>query len=119
MVWLAVRMGSDVVCPPTDADLDVILEFALTYDAYRRLADSPQALAPVISPIVNALEAGDGVPAWAGLDLLRGSLFYLQRRTHRWGDVPPDQEHHMRTLLTGIQTRSEGGPLHSDSQHGA
>ena len=108
-------MERDVVCPPTDADLYVILEFALTYDAYRRLADSPQALAPIISPIVDALAAGGGVPVWAGLDLLRGSLFYLQRRTHHWGDVPPDQEHHMRTLVTGIQTRSEGVPLHSDS----
>jgi hypothetical protein len=68
----------------------------------------------IVEPVLQPLEAGDPVPGWAGIDILRGTLFYLQRMTHHWEDVPPEQERQMRLLVAVIGQISLGGPLDAD-----
>ncbi len=81
-------MSSFVRCPPPGASVAELEEFALSYNAYRRLAGSPKRLLQVVRPVVRALDAGKPVPAWAELDLLRASLFYVHRRGHFAGPSP-------------------------------
>jgi hypothetical protein len=95
-------MSGTVSCPPADAPLQDLLDFALSYDGYQRLGADPAALRRVVEPILQGLETRETLPDWAGLDLLRGTLFFIQRQTHHWGDVPPEQERHMRCLVAAI-----------------
>jgi hypothetical protein len=95
-------MPDTVSCPHADAPLQDLLEFALSYDGYQRLAADAEALSRVVEPVLRELETGDTLPDWVGLDLLRGTLFFIQRQTHHWGDVPPEQERHMRRLVAAI-----------------
>ena len=88
--------------PEPNADLEQILRFALTYNGYRRLARDPNLLHGVIRPVLDAVDSRRGVPEWAGLDLLRGTLFHLQRSTHHVGHVSPDEEIQMRALAAAI-----------------
>jgi hypothetical protein len=37
--------------PASDCDFEEILEFAATYDGYRRIAESPETLSAVYQPI--------------------------------------------------------------------
>lgn len=101
-------------CPSPDADLGEILRFALTYDGYWRLSTGPEHLRPVIGPVLDSMDAGKGIPEWAGLDLLRGTLFFIQRMTHHWGDVPPEQETQMRSLVDAIGRLARDRPLVAD-----
>jgi hypothetical protein len=36
----------------------------------------------VLRPVIRQVEKGGTVPRWAGLDVLRGALFCLQRQAH-------------------------------------
>ncbi len=101
-------------CPAEDCSLGEILVFALTYNGYKRLGAGPEHLSPVVRPVLNYLESHGTPPPWAGLDLLRGTLFYIQRRTHHWGDVPPGQERHMRALVSSIRERAGSRVLVAD-----
>ena len=101
-------------CPSDRCDLAELLEFALTYNGYMRLANDPNTLERVVRPVLKALEAEKVPPDWAGIDLLRGTLFFMQRRTHHWGDVPADEERRMRVLLSHIASISCGAELSED-----
>jgi hypothetical protein len=102
-------------CPAADADLEGVLLFALSYNGYQRLAEDVEQLAGVVAPVLEHLEAHGAPPPWAGYDLLRGALFFLQRQSHHWGLVPPDQEARMRRLIDAIG-RSGGGPWEDDRE---
>jgi hypothetical protein len=91
-----------VSCPGADAPLDNLLGFAGSYDGYRRLGGDPSALQGIVEPVLRELETSETIPDWAGLDLLRGTLFFIARQTRLWGDVPPEQERHMRLLVAAI-----------------
>jgi hypothetical protein len=107
-------MSGTVSCPRADAPLQDLLDFALTYDGYHRLGTDPAALRRIVEPLLQELQTRETVPDWAGLDLLRGTLFFVQRQTHHWGDVPPEQEGHMRLLVAAIDRRALGRELPSD-----
>ncbi len=101
-------------CPEPTAELEEILSFALTYHGYRRLAHDPNLLYGIVSPVLDDMRSGGGIPEWAGLDLLRGALFYLQRSTHHEGYVPPEGERQMRTLVAAIGRLARHAPLVAD-----
>src|SRR4051812_47718815 len=103
-----------VDCPPEECAVSDLLEFALTYNGYERLAHDPEHLGRLVAPVVRELEKSGPPPDWAQLDLLRGTLFFLQRRTHHWGEVPPDEEQRMRTLVGRIREAARGAALSCD-----
>ena len=109
------RPGQASVPVPADScDLTELLDFALSYEGCMRLGDSPSRLEPVVAPVLRSLEDSGKPPEWAGIDLLRGALFYVQRMTHHWGDVPAREERQMRTLLAAIRTHARGADLVND-----
>ncbi len=61
------------------------IEWAHTYDAYARLAGSPQALATLLEPAWREYHQTGRVPDWCGVDLLRGWAFYITRADHHGG----------------------------------
>lgn len=101
-------------CPEPTAELEQILRFALTYHGYRRLAHDPNRLYGIVSPVLEDMNSGRGIPDWAGLDLLRGALFYLQRSAHHVGHVSGDDERQMRTLAAAIGRLARNAPLVAD-----
>lgn len=107
-------MSDWIECPPVDVRLDELLAFARTYNGYERLGNDPEHLQRVVRPVLTRVENGQQPPEWAGIDLLRGALFYIQRMTHHWGDVPDEQEAQMRVLLTAIRQATGGRPLTAD-----
>jgi hypothetical protein len=106
-----VRLTSSI---PRDAPLQGILEFALTYNGYERLATEVEHLHGVVEPVLTSLAAEEAPPEWAGIDLLRGALFFIQRQTHHWGDVPDEQERFMRQLVGAIAERAAGADIVAD-----
>lgn len=89
-----------------------IVEFALTYNGYQRLC--AEDLPRLLGPVLKSLSRTGQPPGWAGVDLLRGTLFFIQRQTHHWGEIPPTQEQHMRTLVAAIARHQGGTPLVAD-----
>jgi len=67
------------------------LDWALTYDAYQRLADSPSELEQLLRGVRRSFYAEGAVPEWCGIDLLRGWAFYLVRDDH-FGATMDEQE---------------------------
>lgn len=49
------------------------------------------------------------VPKDASQESQRAALFFLQRQTHHWGEVPADSEAQMRALVAAIGARTETG----------
>lgn len=76
-----------------------ILRFALTYDGYGRHG-GVQEVREYALPVLSDLEAGRRPDA--ELDRLRAALFFLQRQTHHWGELPIEQERWMRALVIAI-----------------
>lgn len=107
-------MAEHTRCPEPDAEVEQILRFALTYDGYRRLAGDSNLLYEVVRPVLDDLASGRGIPEWAGLDLLRGTLFYLQRSAHHVGYVSPDDERQVRTVAAAIGRLAGDSPLVAD-----
>ena len=68
--------------PGSDCDFEEILEFAATYDGYRRIAESPKNLSAVYEPIRMEWRRSGVLPDWMGVDLLRGFLFLMYREDH-------------------------------------
>ena len=68
--------------PASDCDFEEILEFAATYDGYRRIAESPENLSAVYEPIRTEWRRSGALPDWMGIDLLRGFLFLMYREDH-------------------------------------
>lgn len=63
---------------------DQLIKWALTYDAYKRLAAGEWepwgALGALLTPLMRSFHEDGVVPNWAGVDLLRGWAFLLVRR---------------------------------------
>ena len=89
-------------CIPADAPIPDILKFALTCDAYGRISAEVEQLHGLVEPVLTSLSTERVVAEWAGIDLLRGTLFFVQGQTHHWGDVPNEQEDFMRQLVRSI-----------------
>lgn len=80
---------------------------------YVRLANTDH-IHQVVYPVLDAIETNGNPPEWAGLDLLRGAMFVLQRNMH-WTDDPSGQlEQHMRVLLRAIRQAAPEGQLMVD-----
>ncbi len=54
------------------------------------------------------------MPLWAGLDVLRGALFYLQREAHFTEYTSPVNEREMRAVTREIALHVAGHPLPDD-----
>jgi len=70
-----------------------LVEWAHTYNGYQRLADSPEHLWEVVRPLDETFERSGEIPEWAGVDLLRGWVFYVVR-AHRHGGHGSLREEH-------------------------
>lgn len=73
---------------------DAELEWALTYDGYGRMADSPEALHEVLRPAMAQYAATRRIPEWCGVDFLRAWAFYRQREHHHVGHGPIAEDFH-------------------------
>lgn len=56
-----------------------LIDWALRYNAYKRLGAGPSELVAVLRPLTDEIEASGTIPKWAGVDLLRGLAFWLVR----------------------------------------
>ena len=65
-----------------------LIEWACEYNAYERLAGSPNRLWDLLHPLRDAFERAGSIPDWAGVDLLRGWAFWLVR-AHSHGGYSP------------------------------
>ncbi|MDO3634464.1 SIR2 family protein [Mycolicibacterium arseniciresistens] len=61
-----------------------VIEWAHTYNAYQRIAASPELLSDQIRELTAVFGREGVIPEWAGVDLLRGWAFYIVR-AHRHG----------------------------------
>lgn len=72
-----------------------VIAWAHDYNAYRRLAATPEHLENLLEPAFRIYRATGEVPAWCGVDLLRGWAFLLVRAdrfTGGYGLSDPDSE---------------------------
>ncbi len=84
------------------------LEWALTYDAYRRLASTPDKLERLLRSARKSFRAHGAVPDWCGVDLLRGWAFYLVRTDHQaGGDTLGDD---WQAVLGALANHPDAGP---------
>lgn len=67
-------------------------DWALTYNAYERLAGSPGQLGELLASARDWYESSGQVPDWCGVDLLRGWAFYLARADYFAGGGSLDRE---------------------------
>jgi hypothetical protein len=68
------------------------IEWAHFYDGYRRLAASPRDLERLLDEARRSYHSSGQVPAWCGVDLLRGWAFYLVRADRFAGGGTLDEE---------------------------
>ncbi|MEZ0491768.1 hypothetical protein AB2L28_05900 [Kineococcus sp. TBRC 1896] len=101
-------------CPSENASLQELDSFGVSFNAYERIADSPERLLQVVRPVVRALDADKPIPSWAQVDLLRAALFYVHRRGH-WQGPSPQLERHFRRLVERIGELTRGQPLRRDT----
>lgn len=62
-----------------------LLAWAGSYDGYQRIAGDGKRIHDVLRPVREALEETGEVPAWAGVDLLRGYAFVMVRADRHAG----------------------------------
>lgn len=108
---------SDLIrSPGPAASLQELQEFALSYNAYRRIADSPERLLQVVRPVIRALDASKSIPAWVGMDLLRAAMFFVQRRARatEYGSPSPEVERHYQLLARRISELAGSEPIPRD-----
>jgi len=103
-----------IECPPDSVSLPDLLEFALTYDGYARLASEAKHLEGLVHPVLDSIRTQGVAPGWAGIDLLRGGLFVLQRESHWSEDLDGEIEAQMRLLPPATRQASGGRPLIRD-----
>ena len=100
--------------PDPDGPPDAIANFALSYDGYGRLGHDAQRVLQIVRPVVRQVQKDGTVPSWAGLDVLRGALFYLQREAHWTEYQSPINEREMRAVTRQIALHVDGQPLPND-----
>ena len=66
--------------PGPDASQLALIEFALTYDGYRHLRGGPTEVSKIADPVIERFRRDQYLPD--DLDLLRVTLFWLQRTGH-------------------------------------
>lgn len=66
-----------------------VIEWAHKYNAYQRIAASPEQLSDQIRELKAAHERDGAIPEWAGVDLLRGWAFYIVRGHRHGGAYDP------------------------------
>ena len=64
-----------------------MIKWVYSYDGYKRLASEPPVLHDVLQPLWNAISESGEIPAWAGVDLLKGLAFTMMRDDHWDKDV--------------------------------
>jgi len=103
-----------VSCPDPDGPMDAITQFALSYDGYGRLGRDAQRVLQLVRPVVSQVKKDGSVPLWAGLDVLRGALFYLQREAHWTEYTEPVNEREMRAVTRQVVLHVGRQPLPDD-----
>lgn len=86
---------------PTAKATTAEVMWAHRYDAYRRLAATPEDLVTLLEPARAEYGRTRRVPEWCGVDLLRGWAFYLVRRDHHRGGGSLDEE--WRAVLNALR----------------
>jgi hypothetical protein len=84
------------------------IEWAHTYDGFRRLAGSPEELARLLRGPRDSYATTRAVPAWCGVDLLRGWAFYLARADRQAGGGTLDGE--WGAVLRALAVRQDMAP---------
>lgn len=105
-------------CPDPDGPMQPIAEFALSYDGYGRTAAEAERILQLLRPVLRQVKKDGTVPPWAGLDVMRGALFYLQREAHFTEVFAPVNEREMRALAREIALHVAGRPLPDDHTFG-
>jgi len=73
------------VASSSDRASQAEVEWAHTYDGYRRLAGTPEQLTKLIQRARNSYASHRRVPNWCGVDFLRGWAFLLVREDRHHG----------------------------------
>jgi hypothetical protein len=82
-----------IVIPDDDhTELQRTIEWASSYDGFRRLAASPAHLERLLEGARREYAVAGAVPEWCGVDLLRGWAFYLVRADRQAGGGTLDGE---------------------------
>lgn len=105
---------NSTTCPQAGAPLPELLQFALTFNGYTRVASSPSKVSELLEPFFREWKASRTIPEWAGLDTLRGALFWVQRGGHHRGDEA-EQGSDLRELVAAIRNKCGDRPLVADS----
>ena len=95
-----------VEVPDSEASVEVVLEFAGTYDAYTFFADQPDPLQRLLGGLYDEIAWSLAVPEWVRLDLARAVLFYAYRLDYFAGGGGPYEP--MVTLVNHIRDLSGG-----------
>lgn len=101
-------------CPDPDGPMDAIDRFAISYDGYGRTAQEANRILQVVRPVVTQVKKDGTVPLWAGLDVLRGALFYLNREAHWTSYMEPVNERELRAVVRQISLHVANRPLPDD-----
>ena len=85
---------------------DRLIRWALSYDAYKRLAAGEWepwgALGMLLTPLMRSYHEEGEVPSWAGVDLLRGWAFLLVRRNRHEDGYLLDEHPEMYAIARAI-----------------
>lgn len=81
------------------------LEWAHKYNAYARLAGSPEALTALLEPAWREYHEAGRVPVWCGVDLLRGWAFYITRADRQGGGYDLEEGGPMVSEWTAVLER--------------
>jgi hypothetical protein len=96
------------VTDPTDEIL--LLDRALEYNGYERIAGDAELIFEILRPLRDAVQRDGVIPEWAGVDLLRAWAFWIARAYHWSGGYSPLHEahpelwmmHFVRVQVTGV-----------------
>ncbi|KRF29491.1 hypothetical protein ASG91_00180 [Phycicoccus sp. Soil802] len=100
--------GDGFIDVPPVRDINVLNEFAHTYDGYELLARDPHRLYDLVGPILEVVRRGEGMPDHVGLDMARGALFYLAREAHHAGWLTEDDLRVWLPIVEHIRALSGG-----------
>lgn len=99
--------GADLPVPREQAPLSDVIQFAQSYNAYRRVAAEPGRLEQLLEPAMRLWLSDGGRVDVLGLDTLRALLF-LEHRADYFAGGTPDGERRMRALVRAIRAASNG-----------